>query len=56
MLDGPWVVRNAADVIDRESAVRAVEAQLERDYQKWHAMDEAALRMAVVDVQEHAMV
>ncbi|GGY41485.1 hypothetical protein GCM10010342_30870 [Streptomyces anulatus] len=56
MLDGPWAVRNAADVIDRESAVRAVEAQLERDYQRWRAMDEAALRMAVVDVEEHALV
>lgn len=55
-LDGRGVVRNAADVIDRESAVRAVETQLERDYQRWRAMDEAALRMTVVDVEEHALV
>ncbi|MEU6042526.1 YrhB domain-containing protein [Streptomyces griseus] len=55
-LDGPEAVRNAADVIDRESAVRAVEAQLERDYQRWRAVDEAALCMAVVDVEEHALV
>ncbi|MGX1951764.1 YrhB domain-containing protein [Streptomyces anulatus] len=55
-LDGCGVVRNAADVIDRESAVRAVETQLERDYQRWRAMDEAALRMTVVDVEEHALV
>jgi hypothetical protein len=43
-------------VIEREAAVRAVEEQLERDYQKWRAAGVDALRMAVVDVEEHELV
>jgi hypothetical protein len=43
-------------VIEREAAVRAVEDQLERDYQQWRAAGVDALRMAVVDVEEHELV
>jgi hypothetical protein len=43
-------------VIEREAAVRAVEEQLERDYQRWRAAGAEALRMAVVDVEEHELV
>jgi hypothetical protein len=43
-------------VIEREAAVRAVEDQLERDYQQWRAAGADALRMAVVDVEEHELV
>jgi hypothetical protein len=43
-------------VIEREAAVRAVEEQLERDYQKWRAAGAEALRMAVLDVEEHELV
>ncbi|WP_193506598.1 YrhB domain-containing protein [Streptomyces coeruleorubidus] len=43
-------------MIEREAAVRAVEEQLERDYQRWRAGGADALRMAVVDVEEHELV
>ena len=43
-------------MIEREAAVRAVEEQLERDYQKWRAAGVDALRMAVVDVEKHELV
>jgi Immunity protein 35 len=43
-------------VIEREAAVRAVEEQLERDYQQWRAVSVHAVRMAVVDVEEHELV
>ncbi|MFG3137086.1 YrhB domain-containing protein [Streptomyces sp. NPDC048211] len=43
-------------MIEREAAVRAVEEQLERDYQRWRAAGADALRMAVVDVEEHELV
>ncbi|WP_037887144.1 YrhB domain-containing protein [Streptomyces viridochromogenes] len=43
-------------MIEREAAVRAVEEQLERDYQRWRAAGAEALRMAVVDVKEHELV
>ncbi|MEU5098486.1 YrhB domain-containing protein [Streptomyces sp. NPDC020996] len=43
-------------MIEREAAVRAVEDQLERDYQQWRAADADAMRMAVVDVEEHELV
>ncbi|WP_411576528.1 YrhB domain-containing protein [Streptomyces mutabilis] len=43
-------------MIEREAAVRAVEDQLERDYQQWRAAGADALRMAVVDVEEHELV
>ncbi|NUP39467.1 MAG: hypothetical protein HOY76_21235 [Streptomyces sp.] len=43
-------------MIEREAAVRTVEEQLERDYRKWRAESAQALRMAVVDVEEHALV
>ncbi|WP_405606726.1 YrhB domain-containing protein [Streptomyces sp. NBC_00076] len=43
-------------MIEREVAVRAVEEQLERDYQRWRAGGAQALRMAVVDVEEHELV
>ncbi len=46
----------AASVIEREAAVRAVEDQLERDYQQWRAAGVDAMRMAVVDVEEHELV
>lgn len=49
-------VRDAAAVIEREAAVQAVEEQLERDYQKWRTAGVDAMRMAVVDVEEHEMV
>ncbi|MFF3411656.1 YrhB domain-containing protein [Streptomyces sp. NPDC002742] len=42
-------------MIEREAAVRAVEEQLERDYQQWRAAGVDAMRMAVVDVEEHAL-
>ncbi|MFI1188514.1 YrhB domain-containing protein [Streptomyces californicus] len=43
-------------MVGREFAVGVVEAQLERDYQQWRAVDEAALRMVVVDVEGHELV
>ncbi|PJE98060.1 hypothetical protein CUT44_02125 [Streptomyces carminius] len=43
-------------MIEREAAVRAVEEQLERDYQQWRAAGVDAMRMAVVDVEEHELV
>jgi hypothetical protein len=43
-------------VIEREAAVRAVEAQLERDYQQWRAVSADAVRMAVVRIEEHELV
>ncbi|MEV0027314.1 YrhB domain-containing protein [Streptomyces atroolivaceus] len=43
-------------MIEREAAVRAVENQLERDYQQWRAMSVDARRMAVVRVEEHELV
>ena len=52
--EGP--VRDAARVIEREAAVRAVEDQLERDYQQWRAVGVNATRMAVVRVEEHELV
>lgn len=41
--------------MEREAAVRAVEEQLERDYQQLLAAGDA-MRMAVVDVEEHELV
>ena len=62
----PWAVRirwsregavgDAARVIEREAAVRAVEEQLERDYRQWRAVNADAVRMAVVRVEEHELV
>ncbi|MEV6536615.1 YrhB domain-containing protein [Streptomyces sp. NPDC051639] len=43
-------------MIEREAAVRAVEGQLERDYQQWRAVSVDAVRMAVVRVEEHELV
>ncbi|MGA5347513.1 YrhB domain-containing protein [Streptomyces griseoincarnatus] len=43
-------------MIEREAAVQAVEDQLERDYQQWRAAGVDAMRMAVVDVEEHELV
>ncbi|MER6628451.1 YrhB domain-containing protein [Streptomyces sp. NPDC000987] len=43
-------------MIEREAAVRAVEEQLERDYQQWRAMSVEAVRMVVVQVDEHELV
>lgn len=52
--EGP--VRDAARVIEREAAVRAVEERLEHDYQQWRAVSADAVRMAVVRVEEHELV
>ncbi|MFF6983579.1 YrhB domain-containing protein [Streptomyces sp. NPDC008343] len=43
-------------MIEREAAVRAVEDQLERDYQQWRAVSVDAMRMAVVRVVKHELV
>ncbi|MFJ8691932.1 YrhB domain-containing protein [Streptomyces roseolilacinus] len=43
-------------MLGEEAAVRAVEEQLERDYQQWRAVSTDAVRMAVVRVQEHELV
>ncbi|MGD1216829.1 YrhB domain-containing protein [Streptomyces krungchingensis] len=43
-------------MIEREAAVRTVEEQLERDYRRWRAVSGDAMRMAVVDVEEHELV
>ncbi|MFE9450176.1 YrhB domain-containing protein [Streptomyces sp. NPDC006739] len=43
-------------MIEREAAVRAVEEQLERDYQRWRAVGVDATRMAVVRVEKHELV
>ncbi|MFB8773160.1 YrhB domain-containing protein [Streptomyces broussonetiae] len=43
-------------MIEREAAVRAVEDQLERDFQRWRATGVDAMRMAVADVEEHELV
>lgn len=55
-LVGKGPVRDAARVIEREAAVRAVEEQLERDYQQWRAVSVEAVRMAVVRVKKHELV
>ncbi|MFF1400824.1 YrhB domain-containing protein [Streptomyces sp. NPDC058287] len=46
----------AADVMERDAAVQAVEEQLERDYQQWRAVTVDAMRLAVVHVEEHELV
>ncbi|MHB9856299.1 YrhB domain-containing protein [Streptomyces krungchingensis] len=43
-------------MIEREAAVRTVDEQLERDYRRWRAVSGDAMRMAVVDVEEHELV
>ncbi|MFF3031359.1 YrhB family protein [Streptomyces rubiginosohelvolus] len=43
-------------MIEREAAIRTVEAQLERDYLRWRATGVDPLRMAVVDAEEHELV
>ncbi|WP_435221168.1 YrhB domain-containing protein [Streptomyces sp. Tue6028] len=43
-------------MMEREAAVRTVEEQLERDYRRWRAVSGDAMRMAVVDVEEHELV
>lgn len=43
-------------MIEREAAVRVVEEQLERDYQRRRGWGADALRMAVTDVKEHELV
>ncbi|WP_330452529.1 MULTISPECIES: YrhB domain-containing protein [unclassified Streptomyces] len=43
-------------MIEREAAVQTVEDQLEPDYQQWRAAGADAMRMAVVDVEEHELV
>ncbi|MFE4424206.1 YrhB domain-containing protein [Streptomyces sp. NPDC056817] len=43
-------------MIEREAAVRAVEEQLERDYQQWRAVSVDATRTAVVRVEKHELV
>ncbi|MFE2067233.1 YrhB domain-containing protein [Streptomyces sp. NPDC059467] len=43
-------------MIERAAAVRAVEEQVERDCRRWRAAGAEALRMAVVDVEEHELV
>ncbi|AXL93640.1 hypothetical protein C4J65_34615 [Streptomyces sp. CB09001] len=43
-------------MIERAAAVRTVEEELERDRQRRHASGAEALRMAVVDVEEHELV
>ncbi|MGW5058606.1 YrhB domain-containing protein [Streptomyces sp. NPDC004096] len=43
-------------MIERDAAVRAVEEQLERDYQQWRDVSADAVRMAVVHVEAHELV
>ncbi|MPY30040.1 hypothetical protein FNH09_01450 [Streptomyces adustus] len=43
-------------MIEREAAVRAVEEQLERDYQQWRAVSADAVRTVVLHVEEHELV
>ncbi|MFF9691048.1 YrhB domain-containing protein [Streptomyces sp. NPDC014623] len=43
-------------MIEREAAVRAVEDQLERDYQQWRAVSADSVKMVVVRVEEHELV
>ncbi|MFB7330595.1 YrhB domain-containing protein [Streptomyces adustus] len=43
-------------MIEREAAVRAVEEQLERDYQQWRAVSADAVRTVVLRVEEHELV
>ncbi|MFF3787776.1 YrhB domain-containing protein [Streptomyces sp. NPDC001933] len=43
-------------MIEREAAIQAVKNQLEHDYQQWRATGVDAMRMAVVDVEEHELV
>ncbi|MFH8407058.1 YrhB family protein [Streptomyces sp. NPDC018019] len=49
-------VRNAAHVIERKTAVQAVEEQLERDYREWRDVGVDPVRMAVLGVEEHELV
>ncbi|MFF8731811.1 YrhB domain-containing protein [Streptomyces sp. NPDC015171] len=43
-------------MIEREAVVRAVEDQLERDYQQWRPVSADAVRMAVIRIEEHELV
>ncbi|WP_432022366.1 YrhB domain-containing protein [Streptomyces parvus] len=43
-------------MIEREAAIRTVEAQLDRNHLRWRATGVDALRMAVIDVEEHELV
>ncbi|MEV6123682.1 YrhB family protein [Streptomyces sp. NPDC052077] len=43
-------------MIEREAAVRAVEEQLEREYRQRRTEGADAMRMAVLDVEEHELV
>ncbi|MFE9539645.1 YrhB domain-containing protein [Streptomyces sp. NPDC006691] len=43
-------------MIEQEAAVRAVEEQLERDYQQWRAVSADGVRMVAVRVEEHELV
>lgn len=43
-------------MIERGAAVRAVEEQLERNYQQWRVVSADAARMAVVCVKQHELV
>ncbi|MFI2371704.1 YrhB domain-containing protein [Streptomyces sp. NPDC018833] len=43
-------------MIEREVAVRIVEEELDRKYEKWSAAGVASMRMSVVHVEEHELV
>jgi hypothetical protein len=49
-------VRDAARVIDRETAVQIVEGQLARDYEADRALRSDAILLAVAGVREHELV
>ncbi|KOU90248.1 hypothetical protein ADK92_35730 [Streptomyces sp. XY533] len=51
---GPIV--DAARVIERETAVRIVEEELDRENQKWAARGVAPIRTTVLHVEEHELV
>lgn len=49
-------MRDAAHVIDRETAVQIVEEQLARDYEADRALRSEPMLLAVADVEEHELV
>lgn len=56
MLVSTGSIVDAARVIERETAVRIVEDELDRENQKWAARGVAPIRTTVLQVEEHELV
>ncbi|WP_457492870.1 YrhB domain-containing protein [Streptomyces sp. P5_D11] len=56
LLVRPGSIVDAARVIERETAVRIVEEELDRENQKWTALGVEPVRTTVLHVEEHELV